>query len=165
MVALGTLRDVAGVNGSFVFRGDGQLVAREIHAMFDDGALAEASERLARLRETLAAVGDEVDVLVIRFRDHKLYLKVLPDGVLCILADTGVNMPALRMAANLVGRRIATDLARAATMSAPFAVPFEAAAEPSGRVGSEGPATGSAPIISNRQAPAGMRRFRGRTME
>jgi predicted regulator of Ras-like GTPase activity (Roadblock/LC7/MglB family) len=94
-VALATLRDIAGINGSFVFGADGRLMAREIHAMFDDGALAGASERLARLRETFAAVGDELELAVMRFQDHKLFLKVLPSGVLCILAESSVNMPAL----------------------------------------------------------------------
>jgi predicted regulator of Ras-like GTPase activity (Roadblock/LC7/MglB family) len=164
--ALATLRDVAGVNGSFVFRGDGQLLAREIHAMFDDEALAETSQRLARLRETFAAVGDDLDLVVIRFQDHKLYLKVLTDGVLCILADAGVNMPALRMAANVVGRRIAPDLARAAMVPAPSAVPFGSASPTAGSAsGAQAPAAASTPVVAHRPAPAGMRRFRGRTLE
>ena len=158
-VALATLRDIAGIYGSFVFGADGRLVAREIHAMFDDVALAGASERLARLRETFAAVGDELELAVMRFQDHKLFLKVLPSGVLCILAESGVNMPALRMAANVVGRRIAGDLAQAVavpTFAPPMptpalAVPSEPAQMPAAR--------------PRNVAPPGMRRFRGRTVE
>jgi predicted regulator of Ras-like GTPase activity (Roadblock/LC7/MglB family) len=143
LVSLGTLKDVAGIMGSFVFTDDGRLVAREIPALFDDTALFEASGRLTRLRETFAAVGDHLDVAVVRFRDHKLYLKVLGGGVLCIVAEGGVNMPALRMAANLVGRRIVPALERAAQEPAPPAV----AARP--------------PAL----APPGMRRFRGHAVE
>ena len=112
--ALATLKDVAGITGSFVFTNDGQLVAREIHAMFDDAALGDAAERLSRLSDTFASVGDELELAVIRYQDHKLYLKVLNGGMLCILAEGVVNMAALRMAANLVGRRIATELEHAA---------------------------------------------------
>jgi predicted regulator of Ras-like GTPase activity (Roadblock/LC7/MglB family) len=134
--------------GSFVFTDDGRLVAREIPAMFDDVALTEASGRLTRLRDTFAAVGDNVDVAVVRYRDHKLYLKVVGAGMLCIVADGPVNMPALRMAANLVSRRIALALEQAAAL--PPAPPVSAA-----------PASAPAP----KQMPPGMRRFRGRPVE
>jgi predicted regulator of Ras-like GTPase activity (Roadblock/LC7/MglB family) len=157
--ALATLRDVAGINGSFVFGTDGRLVAREIHAMFDDAALSGASERLARLRETFAAVGDELDLAIIRFQDHKLFLKVLPSGVLCILAESSVNMPALRMAANVVGRRLAGVLAGAAALPAAspeVVVPAEVA-----------PAEPPPPAAPRARGVAlpGMRRFRGHTLE
>jgi predicted regulator of Ras-like GTPase activity (Roadblock/LC7/MglB family) len=144
-MSLGTLKDVAGIMGSFVFTGEGQLVAREIPAMFDDVALAEASGRLARLRDTFAAVGDSLDMAVVRFRDHKLYLKVLGQGMLCIVAEGAVNMPALRMAANLVGRRIAPVLAQGTL------APIQPGAAPTARP----------PTL----APPGMRRFRGRAVE
>jgi predicted regulator of Ras-like GTPase activity (Roadblock/LC7/MglB family) len=148
--SLGTLKDVSGILGSFVFTGEGQLVAREIPPMFDDGALVEASGRLARLRETFAAVGDALDVAVVRFREHKLYLKVLGDGMLCIIAEGAVNMPALRMAANLVGRRITPALSHGALAPLPPAVVAAAA-----------PEAPRPPAV----APPGMRRFRGRPVD
>ena len=58
-----------------------------------------------------------------RFRDHKLYLKALGSGMLCIVAEGTVNMPALRMAANLVGRRIVPALEHAARAPAPPEAP------------------------------------------
>lgn len=156
--ALTTLRDVAGITGSFVFRSDGGLVARDIHAMFDDGALVEAAERLARLRDTFAAVGDQLETAVIRFQDHKLYLKIVGEGMLCILASESVNMPALRMAANLVSRRIGAEVARddgAAADESPAVEPM------AGGVNGAAPP----PRRSPRTAPPGMRRFRGHTVE
>ena len=146
--SLGTLKDVAGILGSFVFTEDGRLVAREIPALFDDTALSEASGRLTRLRETFAAVGDRLDVAVVRFRDHKLYLKVLGGGMLCIVAEGGVNMPALRMAANLVGRRLVPALERVALEPPQPAAPPPAATPKPAHV-----------------APPGMRRFRGHPVE
>ncbi|HVU50993.1 MAG TPA: hypothetical protein VHL80_09930 [Polyangia bacterium] len=123
LASLGTLKDVAGIMGSFVLTEQGRLVAREIPPLFDDAALAEAGGRLTRLRETFATVGDRLEVAVVRFRDHKLYLKALGGGMLCIVAEAGVNMPALRMAANLVGRRIVPALERAALELPPPAAP------------------------------------------
>jgi predicted regulator of Ras-like GTPase activity (Roadblock/LC7/MglB family) len=149
---LGTLRDVAGITGSFVFGDDGRLVAREIPPLFDDAALAEASGRLTRLRDTFAAVGDTLEVAVVRFRDHKLYLKTLGGGMLCIVADGGVNMPALRMAANLVSRRIGPAVERAAREPTPLPPPIP-----------ETPAL--EPRHLAHEAPPGMRRFRGRPVE
>ena len=87
-------------------RAGGYVVARELPAMFDDLTLAEAGTRLTLLQETFAAVGDRLDSAVLRFRDHKIYVKPLSGGALCIITVAGVNMPVLRMAANLVGRRI-----------------------------------------------------------
>ena len=86
------------------------MVARELPAMFDDLTLAEAGSRLALSQETFAAVGDRLDSAVLRFRDHQIYVKPLSAGALCIITVGGVNMPVLRMAANLVGRRIAPVL-------------------------------------------------------
>jgi predicted regulator of Ras-like GTPase activity (Roadblock/LC7/MglB family) len=153
--SLATLRDVHGVTGSFVFAHDGRVMARELPPLFDDAALGEASGRLARLRDTFVAVGDELGAAVIRFGDHKLYLKALPKGMLCIVAASGVNMPAMRMAANLVGRRITPALETAA------AAPPPPAAAPERTPTSPGiPAQRTAT-----PAPPGMRRFRGRPVD
>jgi predicted regulator of Ras-like GTPase activity (Roadblock/LC7/MglB family) len=100
------LKDVYGVAGSFVFARGGYLVAREMPPMFDDLTLAEAGSRLVLIQETFHAVGDRLDSAVLRFRDHKIFVKPLSGGALCIITLSGVNMPVLRMAANLVGRRI-----------------------------------------------------------
>ena len=153
--SLVTLKDVYGITGSFVYARSGHLVARELPPMFDDAALSEAGSRLTRLQETFASVGDKLEVAVLRYREHKVYVKTLPAGALCIISNGGVNMPALRMAASLVGRRIAPvldqvaddpALARGARVEAPPAAP---------------PPTGRPPAL----APPGMRRFRGRTVE
>jgi len=151
-VSLITLKDVFGITGSFVFTRAGDLVARDLPSMFDDTALGEASGRLMRLHETFAAAGDQLDVAVLRFRDHKLYVKTLPTGALCIVSGGAVNMPALRMAANLVGRRITPALE--ALANAP-ALPDEPEPPPV-------PAPAPRPAAL---APPGMRIFRGRPLE
>jgi predicted regulator of Ras-like GTPase activity (Roadblock/LC7/MglB family) len=150
-VSLVTLKDVYGITGSFVFTRAGDLVARELPSIFDDTALGEASSRLTRLSETFAAAGDQLDMAVLRFRDYKLFVKALPAGALCIISDGAVNMPALRMAANLVGRRITPALE---TLSA---APADLLNEP------EPPPAPAAPPPT--LAPAGMRIFRGRQVE
>jgi predicted regulator of Ras-like GTPase activity (Roadblock/LC7/MglB family) len=153
--SLATLKDVAGVTGSFVCTESGRLVAREIPAMFESAVLAEAGSRLVRVAETFAAAGDELDLAVVRYGDHRLHLKVIAGGMLCIVVAGPVNMPALRMAASLVARRIASAVARVQSelpMDGPeIALPSAPLATPADK----------APA---REAPAGMRRFRGREL-
>jgi len=150
--SLATLKDVAGIAGSFVCTPNGRVVAREISPLFDDGALVEAGSRLVRMREAFAAGGDELEVGVVRFRDHRIYLKSVGDSLLCILAEGAVNMPSLRMAANLVGRRIGGAVAQLEAEPPPVRAPPPPAAPP-------------APPRRTSEAPPGMRRFRGRTLD
>jgi predicted regulator of Ras-like GTPase activity (Roadblock/LC7/MglB family) len=150
LAALATLKDVDGVVGSFVCTPNGRLVSREIPAMFDDGGLAEAGSRLIRFREAFAAGGDDLEVGVIRFEDHRIYMKVVGNSMLMILVQGAVNMPALRMAANLVGRRIGPAVTQAETE--PLPAPVESA-----------PPLVRKPRFA--EAPPGMRRFRGKTLD
>ena len=152
--SLATLKDLAGITGSFVCTQNGRLVAREIQALFDDGVLAEAGSRLVRVGETFAAGGDEVEAAVLRYGEHRLYLKSLSGGMLCIVIAGDVNMPALRMATNLVSRRIAPAVARAQAELPPITEPD---ARPTPVV--------TRPVVKPAAtvlAPPGMRRFRGR---
>jgi predicted regulator of Ras-like GTPase activity (Roadblock/LC7/MglB family) len=158
--SLATLKDVAGIAGSFVCTANGRLVAREIPALFEDAVLAEAGSRLLRIGETFAAGGDTLEFAVVRYGENRLYLKALAGGMLCIVVAGEVNMPALRMAANLVGRRIAPAVSRAQTELPPHVLeappqrpaPATLAASPTPPVG--GPAS---------SGPPG-RRFRGRSL-
>lgn len=149
--SLATLKDIDGVVGSFVCTANGRLVSREIPAMFDDGALIEAGSRFVRFREAFAAGGDELEVGLVRFADHGVYMKVVGDSLLLILVQGVVNVPALRMAATLVGRRIGPAVAQAESTAPP--VPAPAGSRP--------------PVPARRfaEAPPGMRRFRGRPLD
>jgi predicted regulator of Ras-like GTPase activity (Roadblock/LC7/MglB family) len=157
-VSLATLKDVSGITGSFVCADSGRLVAREIPALFEDAVLAEAGSRLVRVGETFAASGDELEMAVIRYGDHRLYLKSLAGGLLCIVVAGPVNMPALRMAANLVARRIGPAVAR---------VRDEPPPAPDKPPLNEPPPIRATPTIPARATEGfpGMRRFRGRAVE
>ena len=152
--SLATLKDVAGIAGSFVCTQSGHLVAREIPALFEDSVLAEAGSRLVRIGETFAANGDALEFAVVRYGENRLYLKTIDGGMLCIVVAGAVNMPALRMAANLVGRRIAGAVARAQAELPPPT--HESAARPT-----PPPMAVPAPTA----APPPGRRFRGRTVD
>jgi len=155
--SLATLKDVAGIAGSFVCTHDGRLLSRDIAAVFDDDVLAEAGSRLCRVKEAFATGGDDLEAGVMRFGDHKIFLKSIGSSMLCILAEGGINMPALRMAANLVGRRIAADVARGESEPPPMRMPVPSSAQP--------PETSRTRRPTQPLAPPGMRRFRGRAVE
>jgi hypothetical protein len=118
--SLEPLRDIAGVQGSFVLSKNGEIVARDLPAIFPEGALAEAAPRIQRLWDTLAqldeAGSDEADEkaqCILRFGQYQVYLREVLGGKLAILAENSVNPPALRMAANLVVRQVNGDIRRA----------------------------------------------------
>ncbi|HTA89514.1 MAG TPA: hypothetical protein VK745_08060 [Polyangiaceae bacterium] len=112
---LTAMRDVDGVHGSFVVTKTGTLVGKDLPAMFDDAVLTEVGRRIARLNEGLSAGGQDFDNCVMRFADHKLYLRSVPNGFLCVLSTNGVNTPALKMALTLTSRRVDPMIVEAAS--------------------------------------------------
>ena len=105
------LRDVDGVHGSFVVAGSGALVDSDLPAVFDSDLLGEVGARIARLYETFFSGGGDMETCVLRYAEHKLYVRKTTWGILGILSTIGVNLPALRMVANLVVRRIDPEIA------------------------------------------------------
>jgi len=105
------LRDVDGVHGSFVVAGTGALVDSDLPAIFDSTLLAEIGPRIARLYETFFSGGADMETCVLRYAEHKLYVRRMTWGIIAVLSNVGVNLPALRMVANLVIRRIDPQIA------------------------------------------------------
>jgi predicted regulator of Ras-like GTPase activity (Roadblock/LC7/MglB family) len=103
---LAAMRDVDGVHGSFVVTRSGQLAGKDLPPMFDDAVLSEVGRRIVRVHDGLCAGGEDFDHCVMRFADHKLYLRSVQNGFLCVLSTNGVNTPALKMALTLTSRRI-----------------------------------------------------------
>jgi predicted regulator of Ras-like GTPase activity (Roadblock/LC7/MglB family) len=105
------LRDVDGVHGSFVVAGSGMLVDSDLPSVFDAEVLGEVGPRVARLYETFFSGGGDMETCVLRYAEHKLYVRKMTWGIIGILSTVGVNLPALRMVANLVIRRIDPEIA------------------------------------------------------
>jgi predicted regulator of Ras-like GTPase activity (Roadblock/LC7/MglB family) len=100
------LRDVEDVQGSFLVGGQGALLARDLPAVFHAELFAEVGPRLVRLRETFDPGSKEPSTLTLRFSEHKLHVRSIGEMLLCVLTGAKVNAPALRMAINLVARRV-----------------------------------------------------------
>lgn len=108
---LSALRDIQGVHGSFFVSSAGRLVSKDLPGVFDEALFAEVGPRIARLQETLTSSGDDVDMCLLRFAEHKLFLRPTVTGFLCVLMASSVNLPALKMAVSLAARRINAELA------------------------------------------------------
>jgi predicted regulator of Ras-like GTPase activity (Roadblock/LC7/MglB family) len=100
------LRDVHGVYGSFVVSESGSLVDRDLPEAFDDALFEDVGPRVARLFETFVSGGRDMETCMLRYAEHKLYIRKITWGIMAVVSSAAVNMPALRMVANLVGRRI-----------------------------------------------------------
>ncbi|HYO96455.1 MAG TPA: hypothetical protein VER33_18190 [Polyangiaceae bacterium] len=106
---LGSLRDVEGVQGSFVLTEAGELVGTDLPALLLREMFVETGPRIVRLCETLEHGGESIESLAIRFTDHKLHVRRSRVGFLCVFANTDTNAPALKMALALVARRLETS--------------------------------------------------------
>ena len=108
--ALHALRDVAGVQGSFALYSSGELVCKDLPAVFHDELFVEVGARLSRFVETLATDGDEVSSAILRFDIHRLYVTRFAHGLLAVVTDSDVNNAALSMAVTLTARRLESEI-------------------------------------------------------
>jgi len=124
------LRDVEGIVGSFVVSSRGELVGRDLPPLFDDETLHGVIPRLLRLRDGVAADGVEPTALVLRYAEHKLHVRTVGAGLLCVLSESKVNTPALRVGMRLVARRVASLVDQPARAPEPVLAPSRPATAP-----------------------------------
>jgi predicted regulator of Ras-like GTPase activity (Roadblock/LC7/MglB family) len=103
---LAPLTDVAGVVGSFVVGADGRLVAEALPPSFDDADWSTIAAHVHRLQDALCSLGPPLDVCVLDYDEQKLVLRPTPAGLVCVIAQPDVNLPALQMAAHVAARRM-----------------------------------------------------------
>ena len=108
---LNGLRDVEGVNGSFVATRSGSLLAKDLPAMFDAQLFSELGPRIERLEQALAGDTRGVGSCVLRFSEHKLFLRFIGQSILGVITSVSVNAATLRMALSLTARRLEGELA------------------------------------------------------
>jgi hypothetical protein len=103
---LRSLRDIKGIQGSFVVGGDdGRLLGRDLTAVIDDDTLAQVGPRIDRL---LDIIDDHppTESIALRFGDQRLDIRRVGSVNLCVLAESSISPPALRMAMKLVSRKL-----------------------------------------------------------
>ncbi len=147
---LAGLRDVAGVHGSFVLRLSGELVGKDLPAVFSDELFVEVGGRLSRFIEGMAGEGDEVSTAIMRFDEHRLHVTRFPHGILAVITSNDINAAALRMAVTLTARRLEPELVALLTNPPPPVAFTPSASLPPVSAGSPGaPRTYRGRVISS----------------
>jgi hypothetical protein len=122
-----SLRDVRGVEGSFLLRmPGGEIVTRDGLQVLSDASLAETARRLSSLFLALGDMCPGSEEAVLRFEGLSLFARKNARVLLGVLAGESASLPALRMGTSLVLRQLeGLDLAAVSALPAP-----EAAATP-----------------------------------
>jgi predicted regulator of Ras-like GTPase activity (Roadblock/LC7/MglB family) len=123
MTTLRTLRDVPGVEGSFVFGPDGRLLARDLPAVLSDQLLSEVAGRLGILLEASGGGVAEVEAAHLTYADHALMVFRGPACSLGVLANPATNPSTLALGARLALRRLAEGLSPRAMSSSSSPLP------------------------------------------
>src|SRR5664279_5293690 len=105
---LHTLRDIQGIQGSFVVgSSNGQILARDLPSVIDDTSLNQVGPRICRLMDLVEAE-QPTESSALRFADHRIDVRSMGAALLCVMADARVNQSALRMAIKLACRKLET---------------------------------------------------------
>ena len=107
---LGGLSDVDGVIGSFVITDAGALLGSNLPAVFDEELFAEAGPRIVRLVEASAAISEGFRACVLRFAEHKLFVRQVEGAFLGVMLTATGSVPALKIATNLLAKRLVSLL-------------------------------------------------------
>jgi hypothetical protein len=132
---LAALKDIHGVEGSFVMNVNGDLVCRHMPTIFADEIFPELGRRLLNIYSTFDLQVSQFDDLLLKFEGYWLYIRRAAHGFLSILTTETVNYPALKMASNLALGQINSQIqsvkplpiAPAGTVTSPSSVPAPAA--------------------------------------
>lgn len=120
---LAALKDIHGVEGSFVMNTNGELVCRQMPAIFSDEIFPELGRRLLSIYSTFDLQVSQFDDLLLKFDGYWLYIRRAAHGFLSILTAETVNYPALKMASNLALSQLTNQIQTARPLAiAPDAV-------------------------------------------
>lgn len=127
---LAALKDIHGVEGSFVMNTNGELVCRHMPTIFADEIFPELGRRLLSIYSTFDLQVSQFDDLLLKFDGYWLYIRRAAHGFLSILTTEGVNYPALKMASNLALGQINSQIQHVKPMSIGAPAPVAPAATP-----------------------------------
>jgi hypothetical protein len=74
--------------------------------LFDSATVSSVAHRLAQLRATLIADGNDFAGGWLTYQDYRVHIGSIPTGLVAVLAEERCSSPAVAMAIKVVGRRI-----------------------------------------------------------
>jgi hypothetical protein len=110
---LRALRDIEGVLGSFLVADRGRVLGRDAPAAAGTDVLEMVGVRLEQLCDVFvsAAIGGPFESTTLYFAEHRLHVRALGPVFLIAVTTSAVNLPALKLAMNLLGRQLLNELA------------------------------------------------------
>jgi len=111
-IKLRALRDIEGLLGSFLIGDRGLVFGRDVTSACTTDVLSTVGSRLQQLCDAFvsADIGGAFESTTLYFAQYKLHIRALGSLFLIAIATSDVNVPALKMAMNLVGRQLLNDL-------------------------------------------------------
>lgn len=144
------LRDVPGVFGTFVVSSEGTTLGKDLPAVFDDTILGEVGPRIVRLADVMALSGEPVQEYVLDYGEYRLYVRPGHSGEwVCVITEAAVNQAALKLAVNLVVRRLSGQTKSSAPERAAPVTPSDVAPK----------------TLSSSAIAAAVRMYRGRRID
>ncbi|HKU38625.1 MAG TPA: hypothetical protein VJR89_10775 [Polyangiales bacterium] len=109
---LRSLRDIDGVLGSFMIGERGELLGRDVTAACGSDVLMLVSSRMQQLCDAFvsADIGGAFESTTLCFPQYKLQVRAIGSAFLVAVLSAQVNLPALRMAMNMLGRQLLLEL-------------------------------------------------------
>lgn len=105
---LNPLRE-AGAVGGILLDAAGRLLGHTMPSFFPVASLASAGERIAILLETLSDNFEPVSDVMMAFDGYAVLLRRSPDLIVAVVMAETANREAVKMATNLVFRRLAAE--------------------------------------------------------
>jgi predicted regulator of Ras-like GTPase activity (Roadblock/LC7/MglB family) len=103
---LESLKDIAGVAGSFAVDDAGDVVANAMPAYVQLDDLVKVAPRIQWIVEAAAELRVENEWTIMHFSSYQLQVAPFAGGKLVIVTEPGVNARALRMAARILCRKL-----------------------------------------------------------
>ena len=125
---MGALRE-AGAVGGMAFDPAGRVLVHTMPPFFPTASIQAAGERMTIFQETVAENFEPVTEVVMAFDGYVLLLRRAPELLLAVVMNDSANREAVKMASNLVFRRLVTSRA---AITAPARVAAPPALPPSG---------------------------------
>jgi hypothetical protein len=104
--ALGRLRLVSGVLGSFTCGAAGQLLAADMPEQYTQAELESTAARLTNMFQTLEEAVRECKNLRLAFAQHQLLVRRFKSGLLCVLTAAEFDRQMLHVTMRLVVRHL-----------------------------------------------------------
>ncbi len=101
---------VLGVAGSFICLTDGRIAASALPDQFDASSVNATAHVASQTFQALETTGQRVNEVDLVYDKGRLIVKNLRGGALAILCSRSVSLPLLNLTANVVVKKLTTEL-------------------------------------------------------